>query len=433
MDRAPRRPRSPFVRMLSPLRDFLITESAGALLIAVGALAALVWANSPWAGSYESFWSSRFSVTAAGHTLDLDLRHWLNDGLMTIFFFVVGLEIKREMTDGHLSSRRAAALPMVAAVGGMLAPALIYLAIAGGTASRGWAIPMATDIALAVGVLAVAGSRLPTSLRAFLLGLAIVDDIGAIVVIAAVYSTGLSWAWLATAVLVLLVVVAVRSAGVHAVGVYIGLGLVAWFALHEAGVHPTLAGVALGLLAPSVPRLSAEYIDADDLSDVSSAAAAHTTSQIAKGSVSVVEWLQHVLHPWTSYVIVPVFALANAGIEISADGLRDALGSPIAWGVFVGLLIGKPLGVLGAVLLSVRTRVVDAPKGARPVQLLGIGTAAGIGFTVAIFITELALPSPEQQTSAKLAILAASLVAAAASAIMLRLGSTAAALDPAGD
>ncbi|MDO8390770.1 MAG: Na+/H+ antiporter NhaA [Actinomycetota bacterium] len=417
--------------MLSPLRDFLVTESAGALLIAVGAAAALVWANSPWAASYESFWSSRFSITAAGHTLDLDVRHWLNDGLMTVFFLVVGLEIKREMTDGHLATRRSAALPMVAAVGGMVVPALIYLAIAGGTASRGWAIPMATDIALAVGVLAVAGSRLPTSLRAFLLGLAIVDDIGAIVVIAAVYSTGLSWAWLGAAAVLLLVVVAVRWAGVHALVVYIGLGSLVWLAMHEAGVHPTLAGVALGLLAPSVPRLSAEYIDADDLADVSTAAAAHTTSELAKGSVSVVEWLQHMLHPWTSYLIVPVFALANAGIEISNDGLRDAIGSPIAWGVFAGLLLGKPLGVVGAVLLSVRTGAVDAPQGTRRVQLLGIGTAAGIGFTVAIFITELALPDPEQQASAKLAILAASVVAAAASAIMLRLGPSTGALDQA--
>jgi len=411
--------------MLSPLRDFVATESAGAVLIAAGAVAALVWANSPWSGSYESLWSSRFSITAAGHTLDLDLRHWLNDGLMTLFFLVVGLEIKREMTDGHLANRRSAALPMVAALGGMIAPALIYLAIAGGTASRGWAIPMATDIALAVGVLAVAGSRLPTSLRAFLLGLAIVDDIGAIVIIAAVYSTGLSWGWLAAAVVILLIVVAVRWAGVHAVGVYVVLGSVVWFALHEAGVHPTLAGVALGLLAPSVPRLSADYIDADEVADLSSVEAARTTTEIAKGSVSVVEWLQHVLHPWTSYLIVPVFALANAGIEISGHGLRDALGSPIAWGVFAGLLLGKPLGVIAAVAVSVRVGVTDTPPGAGKVQMVGIGTAAGIGFTVAIFITELALTDPSQQASAKLAILAASVVAAAVSAVLLRLGPSA--------
>ena len=184
------RTNSPIVRLMSPLRDFLALEAAGAILIAAGALAALIWANSPWSASYDSLWASRASLAVAGHTLDLDLRHWVNDGLMTVFFLVVGLEIKRELTDGHLSTRRAALLPGAAALGGMLVPALVYLAIAGSTAPRGWAIPMATDIALAVGVLAVAGPRIPSSLRAFLLGLAIVDDIGAIVIIALVYSTG---------------------------------------------------------------------------------------------------------------------------------------------------------------------------------------------------------------------------------------------------
>ena len=421
MNRARRPTRSPLVRMLSPLRDFLATESAGALLIAAGAVAALAWANSPWSGSYESFWSSRISIGVAGHTLDLDLRHWLNDGLMTFFFLVVGLEIKREVVDGHLTNKRAAALPMVAALGGMVVPALVYLAIAGGTAPRGWAIPMATDIALALGILAVAGTRLPSSLRAFLLGLAIVDDIGAILIIAAVYSSGLEWEWLAAAMLALVAVIGIRRFGVHALGAYVLLGSVVWFALHEAGVHPTLAGVALGLLAPSVPRLQSQYIDVDELADVSSVEAAHATTELARGSVSVVEWLQYVLHPWTSYLIVPLFALANAGIEISGPGLREAIGSPIAWGVFAGLLLGKPLGVVAAVLISVRSGATDVPDGARPVQVLGIGAAAGIGFTVAIFITELALTDPAQRASAKLAILVASLLAAMMSAVLLRL------------
>lgn len=398
----------------------MATESAGAVLIAVGATAALVWANSPWSGSYESFWSSRASISIAGHSLDLDLRHWLNEGLMTIFFLVVGLEIKREMVDGHLSSRRAAMLPIAGALGGMVLPALIYLAIAGGDAARGWAIPMATDIALAVGLLAVAGSRLPTSLRAFLLGLAIVDDIGAIVIIAAVYSTGLSWAWLIAALGALLVVVIARQFGVRALGVYLVLGAAVWLALHEAGIHPTLAGVALGLLAPSVPRVQAEYVDIDELADISSVQAVRETTELARGAVSVVEWLQFVLHPWSSYLIVPLFALANAGILISADGLHDALGSPVAWGVFAGLLIGKPLGILLAASASVRAGVAEAPQGTTRVQLLGIGTTAGIGFTVAIFITELALTDPVQQSDAKLAILAASLMAAGVSVVLLR-------------
>lgn len=422
MDRT-RPTRKQLTRLLSPLRDFMATESAGALLIFAGAVIALVWANSPWAGSYESFWSSRISISVAGHSLDLDLRHWLNDGLMTIFFLVVGLEIKREIVDGHLSNRRAAMLPIAGAIGGMLVPALVYLAIAGGEAPRGWAIPMATDIALAVGVLAFAGSRLPTSLRAFLLGLAIVDDIGAIIIIAAVYSTGLVWGWLAAAVLGLVSVVVVRSFGVHMMAVYVVLGTGVWFALHEAGVHPTLAGVALGLLAPSVPRVRPEYVDVGELTDLSSVRAVRETAGAARASVSVVEWLLYVLHRWTSYVIVPLFALANAGIVISIDGLNDALRSKLAWGIFVGLLVGKPLGILLATYASVGTGAAQLPVNTRKTQLLGIGTAAGIGFTVAMFITELAITDPVQQDTAKLAVLAASVAAAAISGTLLRLSS----------
>lgn len=419
MNRAPRRNRSPLVRMLSPLRDFIALEAAGAVLLAAAAIIALIWANSPWSGSYDDLWSSRASISIAGHTLDLDLRHWINDGLMTIFFFVVGLEIKREVTDGHLASRRAALLPGAAAIGGMLVPVLVYLAIAGSSAPRGWAIPMATDIALAVGVLAVAGSRLPASLRAFLLGLAIVDDIGAIVIIAAVYSTGLAFGWLAGAAVGGCVTVAVRRLGLHSTWVYVIIGAVMWLSLHEAGIHPTIAGVVMGLLAPSTPRLRPDLIDSDELIDLSDVEAARATTNLARGSISVVEWLQHILHPWTSYVIVPVFALANSGIAISADGLSAAARSPITWGVFFGLVVGKPLGIILATRVTVRAGFADVPEGSSKPQLFGVGTAAGIGFTVALFITELALPDPIDQSNAKIAILLASIMAAAISAIVL--------------
>ena len=404
---------------MSPLRDFLALEAAGAILIAAGALAALIWANSPWSASYDSLWASRASLAVAGHTLDLDLRHWVNDGLMTVFFLVVGLEIKRELTDGHLSTRRAALLPGAAALGGMLVPALVYLAIAGSTAPRGWAIPMATDIALAVGVLAVAGPRIPSSLRAFLLGLAIVDDIGAIVIIALVYSTGVRLGWLAAAAAAVALAVAARRVGVSAIWVFVVIGGCVWFGLHEAGIHPTLAGVLMGLLAPSEPRLQAELIDAEELADVSDIVAARTTTQLARGSVSVVEWLQHMLHPWTSYVIVPIFALANSGIAVSADALRDALGSPIFWGVALGLLAGKPLGVVLATRAATKSGVADLPEDSTSRQVFGIGAAAGIGFTVALFITELALTDPADQSTAKLAILVASLLAAAVATVLL--------------
>ncbi|HZX56069.1 MAG TPA: Na+/H+ antiporter NhaA [Ilumatobacteraceae bacterium] len=419
MSHGRRRAHPSIVRVLSPLRDFLATEASGAILLGTAAIAALVWANSPVAASYDSLWHSHLAITLAGHTLDLDLRHWVNDGLMTVFFLVVGLEIKRELANGHLSSRRAALLPAAAALGGMLVPALVYLAIAGGTAPRGWAIPIATDIALAIGVVALAGSRIPGSVRAFLLGLAIVDDIGAIVVIALVYSTGVAFGWLAAAIMALALTAALKGFGVYWTWIYVVIGCFAWFGLYQAGVHPTIAGVAMGLLAPSTARLSPEMVDIEQLADVSDAPAARETSDLARGSVSVVEWLQHVLHPWTSYVIVPIFALANIGIEISADGLRDAAKSAVTWGVFFGLVIGKPLGVFVASRTTVRMGAADMPAESTSRQLIGIGTAAGIGFTVAIFVTELAFNDPARQNDAKLAILAASLVAAAVAGIIL--------------
>jgi NhaA family Na+:H+ antiporter len=339
---------------------------------------------------------------------------------MAIFFFVVGLEIKREITDGHLSERRAAFLPGLAAIGGMMVPALIYLAIAGSSAPRGWAIPVATDIALAVGVLSVAGKRAPASLRAFLLGLAIVDDIGAIVIIAAVYSTGIAFGWLFAAVFGVIVAVVIRSFGTQSVLAYIVIGGAVWLGLYQGGVHPTLAGVVMGLLAPSVPRHRAELIDIEELPDVSSVEAARVASVTAKESVSVVEWLQHILHPWTSFVIVPIFALANSGIHISADGLRIAAGSAITWGVFFGLVIGKPLGILIATRGAIKFGVADQPEGVSTRQVLGAGSAAGIGFTVAIFITKLAFTDPVEQANAKIAILLASILAAVMSLVFLR-------------
>ena len=400
------------VRLLSPLRDFLHTETSGAVLLAAAAVIALIWANSPWSASYESLWTTRASIGFAGHSLDLDLRHWVNDGLMTIFFFVVGLEIKREATHGHLSSRRAAFLPVIAAIGGMAVPALIYLAIAGSTAPRGWAIPVATDIALAVGALSVAKSRVPSSLRAFLLGLAIVDDIGGIIIIAVVYSSGLAFGWMTASFLGVALAILVRRSGVQTIAVYVVVGVFVWFAFHEGGIHPTIAGVMMGLLAPASPRVQKELVDADDGFTASDIDAALSASKAARSSVSTVEWLQHVLHPWSSFFIVPIFALANSGIEVSINGLRNAFASSVMWGIFFGLLVGKPLGIFIATRLAMKSGIADMPEGARPMQIVGVGTAAGIGFTVALFITELALTNEVDQTNAKMAILLASVTAA---------------------
>lgn len=418
--------RSPLARALSPLRDFLHTEAAGGALLVFASIVALVWANSPWKASYQRLWHSEIGITVAGHSLTLDLQHWVNDGLMTIFFLVVGLEIKRELTSGHLAGRRAATLPVAAAFGGMIVPAALYLAIAGGTAPKGWGVPMATDIALAVGVLALAGSHTPAGLRAFLLGLAVVDDIGAIVVIAVFYSTGVSFGWLAGAIAAVVVTVLLQRFGVHQMVVYVVLGTSVWFALHEAGVHPTLAGVAMGLLAPVTPRVAPEFVDAEELADIGTTEAALHTAELAKSSVSTVEWLEHVLHPWSSYLIVPLFALANAGIVVSTDSLRTAFSSAIFWGIVVGLIVGKPLGVLLAAKVAIRSGRADRPEGTSTRQLLGAGNAAGIGFTVALFIAELAFVNDDGSLNephvadAKMAILLASVVSGVVAWLVLR-------------
>jgi Na+:H+ antiporter, NhaA family len=396
---------APTAQRSSPLGDFLHAEAAGGVLLAIGAAAALVWANSPWSASYHDVWETSRSLSFHDHVLAFDLREIINEGLMTIFFFVVGLEIRRELAHGHLSSRRSALLPVAAAFGGMAAPALLYLAIAGGESSRGWAVPVATDIALAVGVLSVAGSRVPPSLRAHLLGLAIVDDIGAIIIIAVLYSSGVRPGWLAGAAGGLGLTVIARRFGVQHVGAYIAFGTITWLSLHEAGIHPTLAGVAMGLLAPTEP--------------------------LARGSRSVVEWLEHALHPWTSYAIVPAFALANSGIVITDDGLRSAATSAVVWGIVVGLVVGKPLGVLLASRLAVRTGLADPPIGTTARQTIGVGACAGIGFTVALFIAELAFDDPAMRAEAKLAVLIASLVAASAATVLLRWGSAGAKLGTA--
>ena len=393
---------------IAPLRDFLRSEAAGGTLLVIATVIALIWANSPWSASYNTLWDTKFSLSLGRFDFSMDLGHWINDALMTIFFFVVGLEIKRETTHGHLASREKIMLPLVAALGGMVVPALTYLAIAGGESARGWGVPMATDIALAVGLLTTLGNRVPRSLRAFLLGLAVVDDIAAIVVIAIFYSDGVSAMWLAYAGACLVVVALLKKADVQVIGAYLTAGVFLWFALHEAGVHATLAGVMMGLLTPNTPKSAIAHVDVDDH---------HAPSQ--QGSVSVLEWFEHLLHPWSAFVVVPLFALANAGISLSSDSIASALDSRVAWGVFAGLVIGKPLGVFLFSTIASRSGITRIPDDAKPIQLLGIGNAAGIGFTVALFISDLAFTSEQHKVDAKFAILAASTISAIAALIVL--------------
>lgn len=394
---------------IAPLRDFLKSESAGGAVLLVGTLVALIWANSPLRDSYFELWNSHLSIHVGALHLDMDLRHWINDALMTIFFFVVGLEIKRETTSGHLAGREKIMLPLFGALGGMVIPALIYVSVAGSVASRGWGVPMATDIALAVGLLSTLGKKVPSNLRSFLLGLAVVDDIAAILVIAIFYSSGVSGSWLIIALLAIAFTFALQKMNLQMISVYVVCGVVLWFALHEAGVHATIAGVIMGLLTPLIPKKGTSLTDSEE--DV------HPNSP---GSVSVLEWLEHLLHPWSAFVIVPLFALANAGVEIGSDSIQDALTSRIAWGIFAGLVMGKPIGVFLASIFAKRIKVAQLPSGASKSQILGIGQTAGIGFTVAIFISELAFTTEQHRTEAKIAILFASVVAALLGMIILK-------------
>ena len=399
-------------RTISPLRDFLRTESAGGIVLVAMTGMALLWANSPWRASYTTVWDTEFSLSLGRYVLALDLGHWVNDALMTLFFFVVGLEIKRESTSGHLATRETLTLPLAAAVGGMVIPAMLYLVIAGGTAPQGWGVPMATDIALAVGLLSTLGSSVPRSARAFLLGLAVVDDIGAIVVIAVFYSDGASLSWLALAAVMVTASVVLKKTGVQLIVLYLAVGVGMWFALKQAGVHPTIAGVTMGLLTPTTAKRNSGAVDVEEETDDPST------------SVSLVEWFEHLLHPWSSFVILPLFALANAGIELSTDAFSDALSSPIAWGIFVGLVVGKPVGVLAASLFAKAIGIAKLPTGATAWSLLTTGHAAGIGFTVSLFISELAFDDPSQQSVAKLAILLASIISALLAIVVAKNRST---------
>ena len=379
--------------VLRPLVDFLHTEAAGGIVLLAATAVALLWANSPFQDSYTELWHTHLSISLGDHTLDLDLQEWVNDGLMTIFFFVVGLEIKRELVEGELREPRRAAMPAIAALGGMVVPALIYAAInAGGDGADGWGIPMATDIAMAVGVLSLLSRRVPSTLKLFLLALAIVDDIGAIVVIAVFYSSGIDPAALGVAALLIVVVALARWSGVRHLSVYVVLGLALWLAVEESGVHATLVGVILGLMAPTRPIRQRQLIDEDALTDLSSVGAAHETAVMARESVSVVEWLEHLLHPWTSFVILPLFALANAGIPLSSEALSDAASSPITLGVVLGLVVGKLVGVTAFTWLAARLGLGVLPAGATWRSVVGVAALAGVGFTVSIFITGLAFP-----------------------------------------
>ncbi len=406
---------NPLARLARPLARFLHIEAAGGLLLLAATVAALVWANSPWSASYESLWTTQVRVTIGSFEFDEDLLHVINDGLMAVFFFVVGMEIKGELVTGALRDRRHVALPAAAALGGMVVPAMIYLAFnAGSDAARGWGIPMATDIAFALGVLAVLGSRVPTTLKVFLLTLAIVDDIGAIAAIAIFYADDLRPAYLGAAAGVVVLVAVMRRLHMTYPPLYIAAGLALWLCVFEAGVHATIAGVVMGLLTPATPMQSefeaSAVVDRLENRRELDAAEVRAAAAAIKESVPLTERLIDVLHPWTSYVIVPVFALANAGIALGGNPLGDA--PRVFLGVGVGLVVGKLVGITSFAAITVRAGLARLPEGVTWSQFLGAAMVAGIGFTVSLFITGLAFVEGRLADSAKVAVLFASVVAA---------------------
>jgi NhaA family Na+:H+ antiporter len=389
-------------RKISPLKDFLHKESSSGALLILAAILGLITANSPISDRYFDFLALGFTVDSGIIYLDLTVLKIVNYGLMTIFFFVVGLEIKRELVSGHLASVKKAAMPFIAALGGMALPAGIYLAIAGDVAPEGWAVPVATDIALAVGLLAMMGPTVTLSLRSFLLALAVIDDIGAILIIALVYSSGIAYSWLLASALAVVLVFVLQRMNITSIFIYILCGFLLWYGLYRTGIHPTLAGVILGLLTPSRVKENTDLEDIDD------------------GSVSYVEYLQVKLHPYSSLFIVPIFALANTGVVITGESLRAASSSVIAWGIFVGLVIGKPLGVVVAAIAASKSRIADLPEDAPIGKIIATGSAAGIGFTVALFIADLAFENQELQNIAVVAIITASIVSALLSTLIFK-------------
>jgi Na+:H+ antiporter, NhaA family len=377
---------------LDPLTEFLHDEAAGGIALLAAAIVAVIWANSPASDAYADLWSQELRLGVSGAAITADLRHWVNDGLMALFFFVVGLEIKRELVVGELRERGAAALPVMAALGGVALPALVFLAAtAGHEGASGWAIPAATDIAFAVGILALLGDRVSSGLKLFLLTVAIVDDIIAVAIIAAFYSNAISLIWLGGAAAALLTVVALQRLGVTRIAVYGLVGIVAWVAMHESGLHATIAGVALGLLTPAHPV----------------------------GGRAVLELLEHCLHPLSAFLIVPLFALANAGVDFGGGVLADAASSRVAWAIAAGLVLGKLLGIAGATFLALRLRWGELPEDVGRGQVWGIAALGGIGFTVSLFIAQLAYEAPDLIDTAKVGIFAGSLASGSLGACLL--------------
>ena len=438
MPKTSRKP-SYLVRALRiPIQTFIRTEEVGAAVLLLAAATALGWANSPWSDAYVDFWHIKISFDIHIFAISQDLEHLVNEGLMAVFFFVVGLEIKRELLHGELSSVRKAALPVVAAFGGMATPALIYLLFnTSGDGVAGWGIPMATDIAFALGALALLGRRVPAELRVFLLGLAVVDDLGAIAIIATFYTEMIDWTNLGLGIALFLMIAGCIRIGIRSLGFYLILCVVMWQFFLESGIHATLAGVMVAAIIPAEPYLHRrDYASAvEDLlhdyrlamannDEEKAQAIVEQIEMLSRGTEGPMERLERTVHPWVAFAILPIFALANAGIVFTSDTLSEALSSRITLGVAVALLVGNPLGVLGMTWLAVRLGIGQLPSTVRWRHILGVGFLAGIGFTVAIFVSGIAFDEHAVGDQAKMGVFAASLIAGVTGYLFLRIAGT---------
>jgi Na+/H+ antiporter NhaA len=411
--------------LAAPVRDFLSDETGGAAFVLAATVIALLWANSPWSHSYESLWSTKLVIRVGADGLSADLRHWVNEGLMTFFFLVVGLEAKRELDLGELRERRRLAIPVLAAIGGMTVPVAIFLAFnAGGPGAKGWGAAMSTDTAFALGAVALLTPRAATRLRVFLLTLAVVDDLCALLVIATVYTAHVNVVALAVAVGLVVVLLALRYAPAWRRPLSVAVGVALWVALFESGVDPVISGLAVGLATSAYPPSREDLERATALArsfrEQPTPELARSAQQGVLSAISPNERLQYSLHPWTSYVVVPLFALANAGVHVTAGLLGDAAGSPITLGILVGYVVGKPVGIAGASWIASRQRL-HGPRSPLSAPLLGAGGAvAGIGFTVSLLVSSLAF-SGQRLDEAKLGALASVVVAPLVAWTVLRL------------
>jgi Na+:H+ antiporter, NhaA family len=431
------RERPPVERIVRPFQDFAHKQSSSGILLIIATAVALIWANSPWGESYLALWHTKLSVGVGDFSISKDLTHWINDGLMAVFFLVVGLEIKREVLVGELSSTRNAALPVAAALGGAVVPALIYLTINAGTeGSAGWGIPMATDIAFALGVLALLGQRAPVALKVFVTALAIVDDIVAVLVIALFYTSEISWGALGVGAVFLAALVVTNVLGVGRTLVYAVLGVGLWLCFLLSGVHATIAGVLLALTIPATSFINpgaflerSRYVldrfekagekGENVLTNEERQASLHALNHAAYKLEPPLHELEHALHPWVVFAIMPLFALANAGVPLGGS-ILEALTSPVALGIVAGLVVGKQFGIILFAWLAVRSGLAELPEGIGWRHVYGVGWLAGIGFTMSLFISDLAFSDGSLVEDAKLGIECASLIAGVVGWTILR-------------